>query len=832
MSFILETSKTGKDIILFNNYKYRESYAVKCGDIVWKCLGRNCKASIKTDAGKTAIFFCNETHNGTHPVTMRAFTPTPPRKHCPTTSATLTTPPLDTAPVREAQQPHSQVADAEQTPAEEQQRSVRSASPPTADLLAENNTLKEELLKLREEFRVILDHSVDSDQRLLEYTEDIFLPPPSTTAAATHPPARSCTYVSSMTQTDDAWDALGETQSYFRETLTPQDILLENKKLANNCKILNNKVMELEVKLLNLQQEKKCLDNEATLNVNELDRLSPSDAPDSLPYILPEKGKSLENVSLELNDALRVNRILNSELEKCKNQLTQCVTSDKWLDDSVIQSYFSSFNDSLKATSSRTLFLDPATCELLKHSSIHTVKKELNCLKVESFDYIFLSVNDNQSTEWKGDSFQSSTIGHGSHWSLLFIDRTKARAFHLDSLGNYNLKHARSLAGKLAIRQDKFHSIVCEKQNNGFECGINVILNAKLIMNCYCSNVLHKNIDFETWYSQFLNNCHAGIAQPEATSHSSNSSTYNTSPLQPNTSNVNWKVVKSEQGKIVHKKVSTSIAQKKLNSLQTNNINTVPPKKISLLSDSHGRGLSKELIVKLGRGYKVSSLVKPNATLNNVISGINHETYCMRDTVILMAGTNDIPDSCDSLEQSLKAMLDSHKHTNVIVIGLPRRHDQPHLNHLVHKTNKVYQKLVDESSHATFISINSISRSCFTRHGLHLNSLGKNKVVNLIVNEVVPRDVKISSNCSHKPSHIEVKSQTTFGQSLFPERNPKIFFKKKQNTSTLNTVKTSNKANIRRAEVSKTRAVRDRVWVNSSLDFDFLGWTRDRVRRP
>ncbi|KAG8252124.1 hypothetical protein J6590_066360 [Homalodisca vitripennis] len=47
-------------------------------DIVWRCLGRNCKANVRTDNKKTIIYTANETHSGPHPKTMRVLTPSPP----------------------------------------------------------------------------------------------------------------------------------------------------------------------------------------------------------------------------------------------------------------------------------------------------------------------------------------------------------------------------------------------------------------------------------------------------------------------------------------------------------------------------------------------------------------------------------------------------------------------------------------------------------------------------------------------------------------------------------------------------------------------------------
>lgn len=208
MSFVLETSKNGKDCILYHNHKYRESYPLKSGDIVWRCLGKICKATIKTNQEKNAIFFSSEIHTGKHPVTMRALTPTPsPHKRFPPTSTPGSesfTSILKSTPVI------SQSAGMKEMDINSHPETSLSTSPPhslavtsvseslastggtatlsqpasndvhaTSSLLLENISLKKELAELRAELNVILDHSIESDQRLLEYTENVFLPPKS-----------------------------------------------------------------------------------------------------------------------------------------------------------------------------------------------------------------------------------------------------------------------------------------------------------------------------------------------------------------------------------------------------------------------------------------------------------------------------------------------------------------------------------------------------------------------------------------------------------------------------------------------------------------------------
>ncbi|KAG8271629.1 hypothetical protein J6590_058433 [Homalodisca vitripennis] len=74
MSLKIEFTKNGKPNVLFNNNKYRESYSLKSGEIIWRCLGRNCGATIKSNSERTTVTTVNCKHSDPHPVTMRALT--------------------------------------------------------------------------------------------------------------------------------------------------------------------------------------------------------------------------------------------------------------------------------------------------------------------------------------------------------------------------------------------------------------------------------------------------------------------------------------------------------------------------------------------------------------------------------------------------------------------------------------------------------------------------------------------------------------------------------------------------------------------------------------
>ncbi|KAG8330534.1 hypothetical protein J6590_061305 [Homalodisca vitripennis] len=51
--------------------KYRQQRILKNCELSWRCLGRNCGATIKADADITRVTVCNDKHSGDHPATMR-----------------------------------------------------------------------------------------------------------------------------------------------------------------------------------------------------------------------------------------------------------------------------------------------------------------------------------------------------------------------------------------------------------------------------------------------------------------------------------------------------------------------------------------------------------------------------------------------------------------------------------------------------------------------------------------------------------------------------------------------------------------------------------------
>ncbi|KAG8293366.1 hypothetical protein J6590_018776 [Homalodisca vitripennis] len=126
-----------------------------------------CGASIKTDANMTRVTVCNTKHSGLHPVTMRSLL-SPQTKpsttttdaalpsHVPVASPTLAPPPACSTPA----------------PATPSGPAVTPSS--TLEDPEEIHTLRKKLERLEEEYQKLLNHTIESDTRLLQFTDQIF----------------------------------------------------------------------------------------------------------------------------------------------------------------------------------------------------------------------------------------------------------------------------------------------------------------------------------------------------------------------------------------------------------------------------------------------------------------------------------------------------------------------------------------------------------------------------------------------------------------------------------------------------------------------------------
>jgi hypothetical protein len=143
----------------------------------------------------------------------------------------------------------------------------------------------------------------------------------------------------------------------------------------------------------------------------------------------------------------------------------------------------------------------------------------------------------------------------------------------------------------------------------------------------------------------------------------------------------------------------------------------------------------------LGETVEVTGYVRPGSKLENITYIAKKEINGLtkKDTVVVWGGTNDIAkNESDKGLAYLSNFVEQSKYANVIIVGAPKRHDLlktscvngkvDKFNRKLHKKMKLYEraKVIDSV----------LQRECYTRHGLHLNSLGKEQMAHKIVEQV------------------------------------------------------------------------------------------------
>jgi len=124
----------------------------------------------------------------------------------------------------------------------------------------------------------------------------------------------------------------------------------------------------------------------------------------------------------------------------------------------------------------------------------------------------------------------------------------------------------------------------------------------------------------------------------------------------------------------------------------------------------------------------------------------------------------------------IKNFVDNHNETNIIVMSVPHRHDleaNSCVNQEVNVYNKKLKQLLKSFDNACIIDVDT-DRDIFTKHGLHLNLKGKERMANTIVKAIKTTLNKGKSVHTHTKKAEDSKSEKTGteGEILTTESTP------------------------------------------------------------
>jgi len=209
---------------------------------------------------------------------------------------------------------------------------------------------------------------------------------------------------------------------------------------------------------------------------------------------------------------------------------------------------------------------------------------------------------------------------------------------------------------------------------------------------------------------------------------------------------------------------TASKQHKKKNAPLNENKDKRPPivkrKRILLIGDSHVRGCSSKLGMQLGQAYHVSGTFMPGSRLRNITQLARNEIarFSQEDLVIIWGGANDVNKN-ESMKglMNLQEFVELRNNTNFMILTIPHRHDLLDIscvNKEVQKYNAKLHEIMKNKINVRILEI-STTREDFTKHGLHLNAAGKNKVT-----KQISQNIPLPS--MEKKKHHIIPGRTTY----------------------------------------------------------------------
>jgi lysophospholipase L1-like esterase len=172
----------------------------------------------------------------------------------------------------------------------------------------------------------------------------------------------------------------------------------------------------------------------------------------------------------------------------------------------------------------------------------------------------------------------------------------------------------------------------------------------------------------------------------------------------------------------------------------TNNHKKKPS--IVIIGDSHARGLAAEISYNLGHVFEVTGTVAPGARLEHIMNMADDiiNPLGKRDTVIMIGGTNDINKNEANLGlRHLRKFIENRRNINILAMTAPHRYDLQEsscVNSEIVNFNRKLGKVAISADNVKIIQP-ALDRNDFTRHGMHLNISGKEKLARMLEESIV-----------------------------------------------------------------------------------------------
>jgi lysophospholipase L1-like esterase len=169
--------------------------------------------------------------------------------------------------------------------------------------------------------------------------------------------------------------------------------------------------------------------------------------------------------------------------------------------------------------------------------------------------------------------------------------------------------------------------------------------------------------------------------------------------------------------------------------------------------------------------------MKPNGKISHILQNIQvceSKDMDKNDYVIVIGGTNDVDkysnpkEIINNVELTLKNT--DLSRTNVILSALPYRYDTPRLNKKINSINLSLQKMSEKLCNVHFTYLHNIHQYDYTRHGLHYNKYGKQKLANIFKN-MIDKVCNLNEGTMNIPTIVNYKAYSFLGKTTLTTTN-------------------------------------------------------------
>lgn len=172
--------------------------------------------------------------------------------------------------------------------------------------------------------------------------------------------------------------------------------------------------------------------------------------------------------------------------------------------------------------------------------------------------------------------------------------------------------------------------------------------------------------------------------------------------------------------------------------------------KMLICADSHGRDLAAQ-VNNYSKSLDAVGFVRPGGLAEDILNfnNIDGENLGPEDILVVMCGSNDV--ACNEAERALKSIegtLKNYYGRKIILVDFPIRYDLSSwscLNKEIIRSNTEIDALCNSYPNVLLVKSSMAGRNLHTRHGMHLNRLGKLWLARRICEVLKDNTVPVSS---------------------------------------------------------------------------------------